>query len=64
MTLNLKSCKIIDDDKKKQFIIKTDKRKISMKVNNEEDKYLFIDNVSLAKDNLMEISFSIDNIKV
>ena len=54
MTLNLKSCKIIDDDKKKQFIIKTDKRKISMKVNNEEDKYLFIDKVSLAKDNLMK----------
>lgn len=50
--------------KKKQFIIKTDKRKISMKVNNEEDKYLFIDKVSLAKDNLMKISFSIDNIKV
>ena len=25
-----------------------------MKVNNEEDKYLFIDKVSLAKDNLMK----------
>ena len=41
-TLSLKSCNILDDDKKKQFIIKTDKRKISMKVNNEEDKYLLI----------------------
>ena len=54
VTLNLNSCQILDDDKKKQFIIKSDKRKISMKVNNEEDKYLFIDKVSLAKDNLMK----------
>ena len=54
VTLNLNSCQILDDDKKKQFIIKSDKMKISMKVNNEEDKYLFIDKVSLAKDNLMK----------
>ena len=54
VTLNLNSCQILDDDKKKQFIIKSDKRKISMKVNNEEDKYLFIDKVTLAKNNLMK----------
>ena len=51
-TLSLKTVKIIDEDKKKQFLIKNDKKKISIKVNNEDDKYLFIEKVTLAKENL------------
>ena len=51
-TLSLKTVKIIDEDKKKQFLIKYDKKKISIKVNNEDDKYLFIEKVTLAKENL------------
>ena len=65
-SISLQDVNIIDDNKKKQFQIITNNKKITIKAENEKDKFLFMDKVNLAKKNLImhrasTISSNIDN---
>ena len=65
-SITLQDVNIIDDNKKKQFQIITNNQKITIKTENEKDKYLFMDKANLAKKNLImhrasTISSVIDN---
>ena len=65
-SITLQDVNIIDDNKKKQFQIITNNQKITIKTENEKDKFLFMDKANLAKKNLImhrasTISSVIDN---
>ena len=66
ISISLQDVNIIDDNKKKHFQIITNDKKITIKTENEKDKYLFMDKANLAKKNLIfqrasTISSIIDN---